>query len=63
MTTKTNFRIDYRDESEREQSLELREGELVIVPREVEHRPSAAEEVHVLLFQPAFTHKYGQRAQ
>ena len=49
------FRMDYRDEAGREQSLELRQGEFVIVPRGVEHRPSAAEEVHVLLFEPAST--------
>jgi mannose-6-phosphate isomerase-like protein (cupin superfamily) len=49
------FRMDYRDESGREQSLDLREGEFVIVPRGVEHRPSASEEVHVLLFEPAST--------
>lgn len=31
------------------------EGELVIVPRGVEHRPVAQEEVHVLLVEPAGT--------
>lgn len=31
------------------------EGEFVIVPRGVEHRPVAEEEVHVLLFEPAST--------
>ena len=30
-------------------------GEFIIVPRGVEHRPVAAEEVHVLLFEPAST--------
>jgi mannose-6-phosphate isomerase-like protein (cupin superfamily) len=30
-------------------------GELVIVPRGVEHRPVAQGEVHVLLFEPAST--------
>jgi mannose-6-phosphate isomerase-like protein (cupin superfamily) len=49
------FRMDYRDEAGRERSLELSKGEFVIVPRGVEHRPSAAEEVHVLLFEPAST--------
>lgn len=33
----------------------LREGELFIVPRGVEHRPVADEETHVLLFEPAGT--------
>jgi mannose-6-phosphate isomerase-like protein (cupin superfamily) len=30
-------------------------GELIIVPRGVEHRPVAAEEVHLLLVEPAST--------
>ena len=33
----------------------LNEGEFIIVPRAVEHRPVADEEVHVLLFEPATT--------
>ena len=39
----------------REKTLTLREGQLVVVPRGVEHRPVADEEVHVLLFEPAST--------
>src|SRR3978361_170874 len=35
--------------------VELHEGEFLIVPRGVEHRPNAAEEVCVLLFEPATT--------
>jgi quercetin dioxygenase-like cupin family protein len=31
------------------------EGEFLIVPRGVEHRPVADEEAHVLLFEPAST--------
>jgi mannose-6-phosphate isomerase-like protein (cupin superfamily) len=33
----------------------VREGEFVIVPRGVEHRPVAEREVHVMLFEPAST--------
>ena len=33
----------------------VREGELIVVPRGVEHQPVAAEEAHVLLFEPAGT--------
>lgn len=33
----------------------LDEGEFLIVPRGVEHRPVADEECHVLLFEPAST--------
>jgi mannose-6-phosphate isomerase-like protein (cupin superfamily) len=39
----------------RGQSVMLREGELLIVPRGVEHRPVAAQEVSLLLFEPAGT--------
>lgn len=35
--------------------LELAPGELVVIPRGVEHRPVAEEEVSVLLFEPAST--------
>jgi mannose-6-phosphate isomerase-like protein (cupin superfamily) len=35
--------------------VKLAEGEFIIVPRGVEHRPVAAQEVHVLLFEPAST--------
>ncbi len=47
-------RMDYREGGE-ERAIDLREGEFLIVPRGVEHRPAAAEEVHVLLFEPAGT--------
>ena len=50
-----SFRMDYRDQSGAEHSLDLREGEFVIVARGTEHRPSAAAEVHVMLFEPAST--------
>ena len=49
------FRMDYRDGQGGEQAMELGEGEFLIVPRGVEHRPVAHEEVHVLLFEPAGT--------
>ena len=45
-----HFRLELRD-----RVLELGPGELVIVPRGVEHRPVADEEVEVLLFEPATT--------
>jgi len=35
--------------------LTVSEGELVIVPRGVEHCPKAVDEVHVLLFEPSGT--------
>ncbi|HUP59768.1 MAG TPA: cupin domain-containing protein [Thermoanaerobaculia bacterium] len=39
----------------RDADIPLGEGEFFIVPRGVEHRPVAAEEAHVLLFEPAST--------
>jgi mannose-6-phosphate isomerase-like protein (cupin superfamily) len=43
----------------RDRMVELGEGEMLIVPRGVEHRPAADEEVHVLLFEPASTKHTG----
>ena len=39
----------------RDGAIDIEPGEFVIVPRGVEHRPVAAEEVQVLLFEPAGT--------
>lgn len=39
----------------RDRTVTVREGEFLIVPRGVEHCPSAPEEAHVLLFEPAST--------
>ena len=36
----------------RDGDIELGEGEFVIIPRGVEHKPVAAAEAHVLLFEP-----------
>ena len=38
-----------------EQDVVLEEGEFLIVPRGVEHKPVAEEEAHVLLFEPIGT--------
>jgi mannose-6-phosphate isomerase-like protein (cupin superfamily) len=50
LVVKGRFRMEFRD-----RDVWLEEGELLIVPRGVEHRPVAEEEVHVLLFEPAST--------
>ena len=47
--------MDYREESGTERHLELEPGEFIVIPRGIEHRPSAPEETHVLLFEPAGT--------
>ncbi|WP_426756160.1 cupin domain-containing protein [Myxococcus sp. Y35] len=39
----------------RERTVDVGPGEFIIIPRGVEHRPVAEEEVHVLLFEPAST--------
>jgi mannose-6-phosphate isomerase-like protein (cupin superfamily) len=44
------FRMEFRDKH-----VWLEEGEFLIVPRGVEHRPVAEQEVSVLLFEPAAT--------
>jgi mannose-6-phosphate isomerase-like protein (cupin superfamily) len=50
LVVRGRFRMELRDGD-----VELREGELLIVPRGVEHRPVADEEVEVMLFEPAGT--------
>ena len=49
------FRMEYKDAAGVEKSMELEQGEFVIVPRGTEHRPVASDEVHVMLFEPAGT--------
>jgi len=44
------FRMELRD-----RKIELTAGDFLIVPRGVEHRPVADEEVEVILFEPAGT--------
>jgi mannose-6-phosphate isomerase-like protein (cupin superfamily) len=44
---KGKFNMEYRDKS-----VEINENEFVIVPRGVEHKPVAPEEVSVMLFEP-----------
>ena len=39
----------------RDGDVRLEEGECVVVPRGVEHKPVAEDEAHVLLFEPATT--------
>ncbi|MDP9170284.1 MAG: cupin domain-containing protein [Acidobacteriota bacterium] len=43
-----SFRMEFRD-----RNVELGEGDLIVVPRGVEHRPVAEREVEVMLFEPA----------
>src|SRR6266403_5213285 len=51
LVVKGRFRMEFRD-----CHVWLEEGEFLVVPRGVEHRPVAEEEeAHVLLFEPAST--------
>jgi len=46
----------------RDRDVHLGPGELFVVPKGVEHRPVAAQEVHILLIEPAGTPNTGDPA-
>ena len=50
LVVRGSFRMEFRD-----RDVDLTAGEFLIVPRGVEHRPVAPQEVEVLLFEPAGT--------
>jgi len=50
LVIKGSFRVELRDGS-----IGLEEGEFLIVPRGVDHRPVADKECHVMLFEPSST--------
>ena len=50
LVVKGRFRMEFRD-----RHVSLEEGEFLIVPRGIEHRPVADEEAQVLLFEPTST--------
>lgn len=39
----------------KDQTIVLDEGEFIVIPKGVEHKPYAEEEAHILLFEPATT--------
>ena len=47
---KGSFDMEFRDKT-----VSISEGEFIIVPKGVEHRPNSKEEVHVMLFEPGTT--------
>lgn len=49
-----HLRLEFRD-----RVVELGPGEMLVVPRGVEHRPVAEHEVEVILFEPATTRNTG----
>lgn len=50
LVVKGKFKMEFRDKT-----VELNEGEFIIVPKGIEHKPVADEEVEVMLFEPATT--------
>ena len=54
LVIKGRFRMDYREDGE-ERAEWIEQGEFIIVPRGVEHRPVAETECEVMLFEPAST--------
>lgn len=54
LVMKGTLRMELRD-----RTVTIAPGEFFIVPRGVEHRPVADEEVHVVLFEPAETQHTG----
>ena len=61
LVVKGRFCMEFR-EGGHERQLWLEEGEFLIVPRGIEHRPVAEEEAHILLFEPASTLNTGNVA-
>ena len=55
IVVKGKFTMDFR-----ERSVEVAEGEMIVVPKGTEHRPRADEEVHIMLFEPASTVNTGE---
>ena len=65
LVVKSRFRIEFRDNAGAENRsdrnvratrvVQLEEGEFIVVPRGVEHKPVADEECWILLFEPAST--------
>src|SRR5437870_12758834 len=50
LVVKGRFRMEFRD-----RHVWIEEGEFIVVPRGVEHRPVAEEEAWIMLFEPAWT--------
>ena len=51
---KGKLKIEFRDKT-----VELNEGEMLIIPKGVEHKPIAEDEVSLMLFEPANTKHTG----
>ena len=51
-----NFDMELRDKT-----INLQEGDFIIIPKQTEHRPVARDEVHIMLFEPASTINTGEQ--
>ena len=58
LVLKGSFTMEFRD-----RSVELHEGQMLVVPRGVEHRPVAEEECAVMLVEPAGLVNTGDAAE
>ncbi len=50
LVIKGGFTMELRDKS-----IDIKEGEMIIIPKGTEHRPVAKDEVHIMLFEPVST--------
>ncbi len=50
LVIKGNLKMEFRDKT-----IEINENEFIVVPRGVEHRPIAENEVSIMLFEPSTT--------
>ncbi len=53
--SKGTLKIEFRDGTK-----VIKEGEMLVVPKGVEHKPIADEEVHIMMFEPAGTSNTGK---
>lgn len=56
LVIKGSFNMEMRDKT-----LNIQEGEFIIIPKGIEHRPVAKEEAHILLFEPSTTVNTGNQ--
>ena len=50
LVIKGEFAMELRDKI-----IDIKEGEMIIIPKGTEHRPVAKDEVHIMLFEPVST--------
>jgi len=55
LVVKGELKMKFRDANNTEREETIREGEFIVIPRGVEHCPSAEEETHIVLIEPKST--------